>query len=254
MIHGAFSDYRYWEPQLETFGRTHRATSLSLRGYHPDPPPAPEHFSAEQHGRDVGAFLRSRGRPACLIGHSRGGRIALHVAARFPDAVGALVLVEPGGEMEPDFLPARSATHGNNAASAIDVRRQAQTLIEAGNCEAALRLYLDSGHGAGAWDRAPAIFRRIAPSNAGTLAGMIGDRSAPLSRSVAASIRAPTLLIGGEQSPPIFGRIMDVLGTCIASSTRVTVPAADHFLSLGARGAFDRAVEEWLALNSLAAK
>jgi pimeloyl-ACP methyl ester carboxylesterase len=246
LIHGAFCDYRYWEPQLETFGHTHRAIAVSLRGYHPDPPPAPESFSADQHVADVGAFLTGFDRPACLVGHSRGGRIAFHVAARFPHAVRSLVLVEPGGEMEPDFLPPRKTTAGGNTTSSLDIRREAQRLIEAGDHEPALRLYIDSGHGSGSWDRSPPIFRRVALSNTGTLAGMLKDRSAPLARTVAASIKVPTLLIGAERSPAIFGQILDVLSDCLSRSSRITIANADHFMSLGARDAFNEAIAQSL--------
>ena len=98
-VHGAFCDYRFWEGQIEAVGRSLRAISVSLSGFHPGPPLPPEEFSAERHVADLGAFISSFGVPVHLVGHSRGGRIALNVAANRNSAVRSLVLIEPGGEM-----------------------------------------------------------------------------------------------------------------------------------------------------------
>ena len=239
MIHGAFSDYRYWEPQLESFSNSHHAIALSLRGYHPDDVAENRDFCADQHVEQVGEFLSSLLMPVHLVGHSRGGRIALHVAARYPAVVRSLVLAEPGGEMERGFLP---PTPGPTkpVASAIDVRVRARALIDEGAIEQGLRIYVDAGHGEGAWERSPAIFRRVALSNAGTIAAMTGDRTAPLSRSVATLVKSPTLLIEGEKSPAIFGSVLDVLRGIIANTTRVVVPGADHFMTLNACDDFNK--------------
>jgi pimeloyl-ACP methyl ester carboxylesterase len=170
MIHGAFCDFRYWEPQQIAFGRNRRAIAVSLPGYYPDHDGGSgKRLSAEQHIQDVGAFLSELGAAAHVIGHSRGGRIALHVAARFPDLTRTLVLLEPGGILAPDFLPRTNDRTANPGASATDVRVGASALIERGEVDAGLRLYVDSGHGTGAWDRAPVLFRRVAIDNARTI-------------------------------------------------------------------------------------
>ena len=36
-VHGAFCDYRFWEGQIETVGRSLRAIAVSLSGFHPGP-------------------------------------------------------------------------------------------------------------------------------------------------------------------------------------------------------------------------
>jgi pimeloyl-ACP methyl ester carboxylesterase len=245
LIHGAFSDYRYWEYQQVSFGRRYRAIAVSLHGYYPDHELAEgEVFSADRHADDVGRFLATLGEPAHLLGHSRGGRIALHVAARFPGQVKSLVLAEPGGTLAPGFLPPGPKPAAGIAGA--DIRKDAQALIDRGEREAGLRLYIDSGHGPRAWDRAPEIFRRIAIVNAPTITGMISDSTAPLSREVAAEVRAPTLLVGGAASPPLFGQIIDVLQETMTHARRLTIDAADHFLNFTNRSEFDRAVLEFL--------
>jgi pimeloyl-ACP methyl ester carboxylesterase len=103
-VHGAFCDYRFWEGQIETLGRSCRAIAVSLSGFHPGPLLAPREFSAERHVAELGAFIDGFGMPVHLVGHSRGGRIALNVAANLNSALRSLVLIEPGGEMQPNFL------------------------------------------------------------------------------------------------------------------------------------------------------
>ena len=163
-VHGAFCDYRYFEPQLEHFSATHRCVSVSLAGYHPRPVETVEAASAQAHVEELGLLLGELGTRVHLVGHSRGGRIALHVAARWPQHLRSLVLVEPGGIMAPGFLGATPPPP-----AAPDVRAESLALIERGAVDEGLKLYLDSGQGAGAFDAAPEIFRRIAPDNARTL-------------------------------------------------------------------------------------
>ncbi len=238
-VHGAFCDYRYFEPQVERFSGTHRCVAVSLPGHHPRPTADVQAASAEAHAEELGRLLADLGEPVRLVGHSRGGRIALHVAARWPRQVKSLVLVEPGGIASPGFF-------GDDVPAAVpDVRAQSLGLIERGDVEAGLRLYLDTGQGAGAWDDSPAIFRRIAPDNAHTLASMIPDRSAPLDRAVAAQVQAPTLIVVGRASPKLFHRIGAVLSECLPASELAEV-TGDHFCNLRDVAGFDAVLEGFL--------
>jgi pimeloyl-ACP methyl ester carboxylesterase len=250
LLHGALSDFRYWEPQQIAFARRRQAIAVSLRGYFPDETGGRDaQLSAEQHVSDLGVFLRSLGQPAHLLGHSRGGRIALHVAAKFPDTVRTLVLFEPGGIAVPDFFtPITSAEPSKPAA---DVRSDAWALIQRGEIEAGLRLYIDSGHGAGTWDGSPLNFKRVAMSNAGSMAGMMADVSAPLSRSAATQVTAPTLLMDGANSPPIFGQVIRVLSDCVPKTQRSTIDGGTHFLNLTHPDAFNRAVEDFWSAHEV---
>jgi pimeloyl-ACP methyl ester carboxylesterase len=250
MIHGAFCDFRYWEPQQIAFGRDRKAIALSLHGYYPDHEVASGvGITAEQHIQDVGAFLNELDLPAHVVGHSRGGRIALHVAARFPQRVRSLVLIEPGGIMAPDFLPeSNSKQHQGVSPSVTDVRRAASELINRGGVEAGLRLYVDSGHGAGAWERAPSIFKRVAIANADSIDAMIADDTGALSASVARQVRAPTLMLAGSRSPAVFHKIIESLLGSIPNSQRCEFEGADHFLTLTAHHRVNRrAMEFWPA-------
>jgi pimeloyl-ACP methyl ester carboxylesterase len=245
MIHGAFCDFRYFEPQQIAFARNRRAIAVSLPGYYPDHDDgSASRLSAEQHIQDVGAFVAELGAAAHVIGHSRGGRIALHVAARFPELVKTLVLIEPGGILSPDFLP-RADDRTARPAPTTDVRPAASALIKRDEVDAGLRLYVDSGHGTSAWDRAPALFKRVAVANARTIDAMIADNTGAISAAAARQVQAPTLLLAGTNSPPIFHKIIDVLAGTIPTNRRATIADAAHFLTLTHPAEVNAAIEKF---------
>jgi pimeloyl-ACP methyl ester carboxylesterase len=67
------------------------AIALDLPGFGASPPP-PEVWGAAEYARAVDAVLRDMELPVVILGHSFGGRVALHLAVQRPDAVHALVL------------------------------------------------------------------------------------------------------------------------------------------------------------------
>src|ERR1700740_651982 len=79
-VPGTNGDYRSWTHQMEPLGARYRAISVSLRHYYPEPWDGEGEFSARQHVEDVIAFIEGLGAGrAFLIGHSRGGAVAMHV-------------------------------------------------------------------------------------------------------------------------------------------------------------------------------
>jgi pimeloyl-ACP methyl ester carboxylesterase len=244
-VHGAFCDYRFWEGQIETVGRSLRAIAVSLSGFHPGPPLPDSEFSAERHVAELTAFITGLGVPVHLVGHSRGGRIALNVAANLNNAVRSLVLIEPGGEMDRNFLLLQPQTQAKPPA-ATDTRERAMVLIQSGRREDGMRLYIDSGHGDGRWDRLPPAIKRILLANAVTISGMVRDRSSPLAEAPARKISCPTLLIEGSDSPPIFSRVLDALETYVPNWRRHRVSGADHFLPWERPRELNQLLLEWL--------
>jgi pimeloyl-ACP methyl ester carboxylesterase len=242
LVHGAFSDYRVWGPQMAVLAASHRALSVSLRGYHPSENRIGD-ATAERHVEDLVDLIDELATPVVLIGHSRGGRIALDVAARCGARIARLVLVEPGGVMEPGFL----GEEPKQAPAAPDIRVEVRRLIERGEAAKALEVYVDFGHGAGTWQRLPASFHEMAIANAHTIGMMIEDSSVPLSRALARKVTAPTLLIGGSASPQIFPKAMAVLRVELPTSRTVTIYGGDHFLTLCKTQEFNQALTAFIA-------
>jgi pimeloyl-ACP methyl ester carboxylesterase len=67
------------------------ALALDLPGFGASPPP-PAAWGAEAYAEMVGRVLDDMGSPVVVLGHSFGGRVALHLAVQRPEAVRALVL------------------------------------------------------------------------------------------------------------------------------------------------------------------
>ncbi|WP_343895952.1 hypothetical protein [Craurococcus roseus] len=65
--------------------------------------------------------------------------------------------------------------------------------------------------GPGAWEGLSERARQATRDNAGTLLGPFRERRPPFTRGDVEAIAAPTLLVGAEQSPPVYARTPDAL-------------------------------------------
>ena len=120
-------------------------------------------------------------------------------------------------------------------------------LITAGDIETGLRMFLDGVAGAGAWSRADELLRTVLRDNARTLIAMSGDSSEPMTRAMAQSIRAPTLLIGGEGIPAGFVKVLDALESCLPDARRARIDSNSHFANLETPAVFNDALEAFLS-------
>jgi pimeloyl-ACP methyl ester carboxylesterase len=93
-IHGITSSSRSWPFLAQALGRPVFAPDLRGRG-RSNHLPGPVGMAA--HAEDCAAVLREvAGEPTVVVGHSMGGFVATVLAARHPDLVRALVLVDGG--------------------------------------------------------------------------------------------------------------------------------------------------------------
>ncbi|MBR0667864.1 alpha/beta hydrolase [Roseomonas hellenica] len=244
LVHGSLQDQRYWAPQMAGFGAQYRVIAPSLRHYWPARWDGQGGgFTIAQHVADVVALIRAFGPgPVRLLGHSRGGHIAFRVAESHPELLRALVLAEPGGELDASFdgvaAPGEQLAAFNAAAECI----------RAGRIEEGLSLFAAHTGGPGAWERRPEPRRQVARDNAFTLLGQVHEQRAPYSRAAAAAIRTPTLLVGGAESQPRFGAIIDALEAAIAGAKRATIPKGTHAMSIENPAAFNAAVLHFLTV------
>ena len=95
-IHGWASSSRMWLRELGAFGGQYRCLALDLPGHGLSTKPPLPWYSLDGFVSLTYEFIHAlRAEPACLVGHSLGGSIALDYALRYPDDVNALVLVNP---------------------------------------------------------------------------------------------------------------------------------------------------------------
>ena len=247
LIHGALNDYRYWNDQFPAFSPTYRTIAVSLRHYYPEKWDGNGGgFSIDQHVADVASFIQvlHLGK-VNLLGHSRGGAVALNVAKEHPDLIKTLILEDAGGleTLLPDTPESQKL--------ATEARETANTLkanLAKGDVDSAARGFIDSLGGPGTWAKRTPAQRQIILDNMTTAAVDAGDRP-PISCDQIRKFDFPILLINGERSPKRFGEMFAAMRHCKDISVPVVIPDAAHAMNRENPAAFNTAVLGFLAKN-----
>ncbi|HVE07949.1 MAG TPA: alpha/beta hydrolase [Paraburkholderia sp.] len=245
-VHGSLCDYRYWQPQLDGLAARYRCVAVSLTHYWPRADIGVQQpFSWSRHADEVAEFIeRLAAGPAHVVGHSRGGCVVFHCAKRHPQQVRTLTLADPGGPLQIEGRPPAQLPETVNA-----LRARAAQLIESGDVEAGLQLFVDSVSRPGFWAKSTAAFRTMALDNAHTLARQFRDPLPAYEPQQAAQVRCPVLLIDGEKSPLMFRRTVTALEAWLPDARRNTVNGASHGMNLAHPAAFNRYVDEFVRAN-----
>jgi pimeloyl-ACP methyl ester carboxylesterase len=96
-IHGTPSSAVLWADAAPVLGRLGRCITYDRRGFHRSTAPTPfETTDLDDQVEDAAGLLRALdAEPAVVIGRSTGGLVALALALSHPEAVRALILLEP---------------------------------------------------------------------------------------------------------------------------------------------------------------
>jgi esterase len=226
LLHGSFTDYRSFASQVPVLSKRYRLLVPSLRHYYPEPwDGRGGDFSIEQHAHDIAVFIqRLDVGKVHLVGHSRGGAVALTVARRHPHSIATLMLADPRGleSLLPDTPGNRNMEFQlrNNFAAL-------QRNLAAGDVDRAAREFVDALGGAGAWERRPKDQKQIFLDN---LATAIDTGEFPaIACADIENFAFPVLLITGEQSPRRYPSMFAALRACHAAiPAPVTIPGAAH--------------------------
>ncbi|WP_425470836.1 alpha/beta fold hydrolase [Trinickia fusca] len=242
-VHGSLCDYRYWQPQLAGLSASYRCVAVSLTHYWPlaglsDSQP----FSWSVHADELAQFLeRLDAGPAHVVAHSRGGCVAYQFGLRHAEHVRTLTLADPGGPLQ---MPGQTLAVLPDTVNPL--RARAAQLIESGETEAGVQLFVDSVSRVGSWQKSTMAFRTMALDNAATLPRQFQDPLPAYTYEAASTMRHRTLLIDGEKSPEIFRRNVAALETWLPDVERQTVRGASHGMNLAHPSAFNRYVDEFV--------
>jgi len=218
LVHGLAGSTQWWSRNVEAFCREFRVVIPDLIGFGetrlagrlPQMPHVAETLCDWMAELDL--------KRAHVVGHSMGGQIAVHLAARFPKRVDRLVLVDSAGIPRP--LRPR------------EVARSALAL-------APPRTWGDRRF-------LPRIARDAWIAGPRTLAQAIFHIVRDDVRPLLPRIRAPTLVVWGERDRLVPAADAQVFRALIPGSRSVTIDGAAHNPMIDRPAAFNRAVLAFL--------
>jgi pimeloyl-ACP methyl ester carboxylesterase len=182
-----------------------------------------------RHGDDAASILERLGAaPATIVGHSFGATVALDLAARYPDRVSGMVLLEP--PIDFSALP-------NLGMLGLTAGIQLRRLLRGERAAAhwffrKVTTYRSSG--ASAFDSLPADLQRICLANAHAVVAMFKYTSEASGRHLPdggiGAIRCPVTCVMGTDSWPTAIRTTRAVARTIPRARLVEVPGAGHVL------------------------
>lgn len=251
-LHGVLGDWRTWAPQWVAFVPYFRCISYSRRYSVPNGNrvASPDH-SALTESDDLEALLAHwQAVPAVLVGASYGAYTALALAARRPEQVRALVLVEP-----PVMRLANASAEGRAIRSDFDrrIRLPARQAFEAGDDARAVWLLTEGilgGMDLGQ-QSAAAMGRRLENAESLRRVTLSSDEFPALDMDRLADLKVPVLLLSGEHTPPIHDVVFRALVQALPRAESRKVPGAGHGVARDQPAAFNALVLAFLARHGL---
>ncbi|MEN8504807.1 MULTISPECIES: alpha/beta fold hydrolase [Paraburkholderia] len=243
-VHGSLCDYRYWSGQTDFLSKHFLCVSVSLSHYWPASDACIQgEFGWKTHVAELAEFIAAMNLgPVHLVGHSRGGCVAFHVAREYPRLVKTLTLADPGGPLQIDRAPEAALPPATNV-----LRAKVADLIESGAIDAGLELFVDSVSMPGFWRKSPASFRTLAIDNAVTLPKQFRDPLPAYSHDAARDVKCRTLLIEGEKSPRMFRNNVEKLADWIDYADKQTIAGASHGMNVAKPAVFNRLVHAFVS-------
>lgn len=193
-------------------------------------------YAVEREIEDIDALIASAGGPSAVFGHSSGATLAL-MAAAHGSAISKLALYEPPFLVDESRPPL-----------AADLPQRLAALIAAGRRGDAVELYQTEAVGMPTdvvAEMRNAPFRPALEGIAHTLvydATIVGDLKLPA--ELLASVMTPTMVIDGENSPPLLRHSARAVAEALPYGQGCTLAGQTHNISPDATAA---ALEDFLS-------
>ena len=219
---------------LPGWGRTHRdfdatvrgldAVAVDLPGFGASPPP-PAPWGGAEYAEALTPLLADMALPAVVLGHSFGGRVAVHLAASKPELVAGLVLT--GVPLVPRPGAGRRPTRAYRVGRALHRRG----LLGEQRMEALRQRY-----GSADYRAASGVMRQV---HVRVVNEVYGDKLAAIS--------CPTELVWADDDAEVPLAVAEAACEVLPAATLTVVSGAGHHTPLTAPDALRAAVERHLA-------
>jgi 3-oxoadipate enol-lactonase len=227
LLHAGGTDHRMWEPLIDRIKGGYILHAPDLRGHGRTPYPAGEFAHAEDLVR---LMDRLKADKTTVVGCSRGGWIALQLAALVPDRVEGIAL-----------MPGTLADTKRWSPEIEAFRAQEQRLVDAGDIDGAVEL------GVRTWVRDEQVAGLVAEMSRAAFELQQGveahERDLPVDLS---AIAVPTLAVSGGLDFADFARMADRVAAEVPGAERASIDDAGHLIALERPDAVAELLLPWL--------
>ena len=243
ILHGFLGSGGNWHTLARRFGERRRVLVPDARNHGRSPHAEPHGYAAM--AADVAALLDAHGlNRAAVLGHSMGGKTAMHLALTHPERVERLVVVDAAPGRSPsahaEVLEALGAVDLTIAATRADVEAAlAARLGDAGLRGWLLKSLLRTPEGGFRWALNVPVLQAALPEVGGALEPTLPPGWRPFA--------GPTLFVRGGRSRYVSEADLPEIERLFPAAEVVTVPDAGHWVHAEQPGALARIVEAFLA-------
>jgi pimeloyl-ACP methyl ester carboxylesterase len=264
-VHGFPEFWRAWENQLLEFAKDRLAIALDMRGYNlSDKPAGVEAYAESPLVEDLRQFLRSFGpTPATLVAHDWGGVCAWAFAARHPELLDRLVIINsphpatlvrellanPAQREAMSYTLLFRSARGEAMLSDRNYARLARMFEtwEIGGCKldpALVSAYKEAWAKPGALTSALNYYRATSLHPPGP--GEPGIASVQFDPA-ATVVRVPTQVIWGEKDPALLTCLLDGLDEFVPNLRIDRIPEGTHWVAHEFPDQVNRLIRDFLA-------
>ncbi len=261
-VHGGIGDYREWNLQMPAFAASLRVIALSCRGAWPNRKVEPdEEITLDTFVEDLASFIKTLDlAPVHLVGHSSpGGFGGLILAYRYPEQLRSLVLLEPpafpllGVNIPPTPPQVLRLLVRNPRAGIGFIKfgargvRPAMKAFDRGDDEGALRIFMTAVAGKEPVASLPEAMFQEFVGNVGPFKAQLRAGFPHFGEDDARSIRVPTLLVSGTQTPAPLTAVTDRLQELLPNVSRLNIAGASHNMFHSHPAEFNAGVTEFIS-------